>query len=439
MELLFKKSKNFWATFFVIFLLVEVSSAQNYSVEDSISEKMFIENKFAAIIEYSKTNTEAFKSEKLKLRKALSYYYTHNYSKALMEFDSILKEYNNKLAKDYYLLTLEKLSRFDDLQWLNYRKEKKSKPIFSFILYNGLLIGNKKQVPELITKDKNYAHVTFPLNISINSFIFDCKINPNLRFLLGYSYNSLNSYNYVNFDNKHKFESKFPWKQNGFYGMILYKPKQNFELGVFYNYFVSTGTITYGTPPNPPPKDPTNFKLNFINEDINSSGFALGTHFKFQQPYFTFEVNPALFSLGSLKQFQSENTLSVLPFGNHKIYLISKLFIQKDSANFNSPFSLSLGRKFSNSFWLRAGYFYGNNNNLIAFWGSGIFTSLDNTRNYVDLEASFFLKKFTFVPRLVLYNRSIDYTNFRMQDQFSGLSAFNYQRIQASITLKYTL
>ena len=440
MELLFKKSKNYWATFFVIFLMVEISSAQNYSVEDSVSEKMFIENNFLEVIKYSKTNSEAFKKENLKLRKALSYYYTQNYSKALMELDSIVKQFNNKLANDYYLLSLEKLSRFEDLQWLNYEKEKKSKPIFSFILYNGLLIGNKNQVPSLITKEKDYAHVTFPLNVSINSFIIDCKLNPKLRFFAGYSYNSLTSYNFVNYKDSQKKESYFPWKQNGFYGMILFKPKQNVELGAFYNYFVSKGTITIGTPKNQ--KDTSDHTLNFPNVDINSKGFAIGTHFKFQQPYFTFEINPAFFSMGSTKQFQSENTISVLPLGNHKIYLVGKLFIQKDSVKVNLPLSLSIGRKFSNSFWLRAGYFYGNNNNLIAFWGSGIFTSLDNTRNYVDLEASIFIKKFTFVPRVVLYSRSIDYVNFRQPKPYETpepLSSFNYQRIQASVTIKYTL
>jgi len=57
MELLFKKAKNFWPTLFVIFFMVEISSAQNYSVEDSISEKMFIDNKFDEVINYSKKNT----------------------------------------------------------------------------------------------------------------------------------------------------------------------------------------------------------------------------------------------------------------------------------------------------------------------------------------------------------------------------------------------
>ena len=50
-----------------------------------------------------------------------------------------------------------------------------------------------------------------------------------------------------------------------------------------------------------------------------------------------------------------------------------------------------------------------------------------------------FIKKFTFVPRVVLYNRSIDYTNYRIPGSTSGVSSFNYQRIQTSLTLKYTL
>jgi hypothetical protein len=437
MELLFKKTKNFWAIVFVIFLMVEISSAQNYSVEDSVSEKMFIENKFDEVIKYSKQNAEAFKLEKLKLRKALSYYYNQNYSKALIELDSLSKEFNNKLANEYYLLTLEKLSRFEDIQWLSYNKERKSKHLLTLTLYNGILIGNKNQVPQLTSRNKNYAHVTFPENISINSFIVDYKLNPKWRFFLGYSYNKLTSYNLVNYNSQKK-EAEYPWIQNGLYGMVLYKPKQNFELGAFYNYFVSTGTITIGLPFGQPDNN-NNTKINYSNQDINSSGFALGTHFKFQRPFFTFEFNPALFSLGSLKQFQSENTLSILPFGNHKLYLVGKLFIQKDSANFNSPFSISLGKKFNNKFWLRTGYFNGNNNNLIAFWGSGIFTSLDNTRSYFDIEASIFIKKFTFVPRVVLYNRSIDYANFAMPGAPGGISTFNYQRLQASITLKYTL
>jgi hypothetical protein len=40
---------------------------------------MFIDNKFDEVINYSKKNTEAFKLEKLKLRKALCYYYNQNY------------------------------------------------------------------------------------------------------------------------------------------------------------------------------------------------------------------------------------------------------------------------------------------------------------------------------------------------------------------------
>ena len=132
MELLFKKAKNFWPTLFVIFFMVEISSAQNYSVEDSISEKMFIDNKFDEVINYSKKNTEAFKLEKLKLRKALCYYYNQNYSKALILLDSLSKEFNNKLAIDYYFLTLEKLSRFEDIQWLSYNKEKKENAITYF-------------------------------------------------------------------------------------------------------------------------------------------------------------------------------------------------------------------------------------------------------------------------------------------------------------------
>jgi hypothetical protein len=435
MELLFKKTKNFWAIVFIVFLTVELSSAQNYFLEDSITERMFIENKFDEIINFSKNNKEAFKSEKLKLRKALSYYYNQNYSRALLELDSISKEFNSKLANEYYLLALEKLSRFDDLEWLSHQKGKKVKPKLSFVLYSGFLFGNKNQVPKLLSNGTNYAHLTFPQNISINSFIIDYKINPRLRFFLGYSYNTLNSYNLVAHNNNLKKELTFPWKQNGFYGMTLYKPKQNFELGVFYNYFVNTGTITYGY--FDALKDPS--KLIYANEDINSRGFALGSHFKFQRPFFSLEVNPAFFSMGSLKQLQSENTLSFFPLGNHKIYFAGKVFIQKDSANFYSPFSLSVGTKFSKAFWLRAGYFNGNNNNLIAFWGSGIFTSLDNTRHYFDIEASIFIKKFTFVPRVVLYNRSIDYTNYRIPGSTSGISSFNYRRIQTSLTLKYTL
>jgi len=417
--------------------MVEISSAQNYSVEDSISEKMFIDNKFDEVINYSKKNTEAFKLEKLKLRKALCYYYNQNYSKALILLDSLSKEFNNKLAIDYYFLTLEKLSRFEDIQWLSYNKEKKSKPLLTLTLYNGILIGNKNQVAQLTSDTKNYAHVVFPENISINSFIVDYKLNPKWRFFLGYSYNKLTSYNLVNYNNQKK-EVEFPWIQNGFYGMAVYKPKQNFELGVFYNYFVSTGTITYGIPAGVPDKN-NNIRLNYFNNDINSSGFALGAHFKIQRPFFTFETNPAIFSLGTFKQIQSENTISILPLGNHKLYVVGKLFLQKDSANFNSPFSISLGKKFNNTLWFRAGYFNGNNNNLIAFWGSGIFTSLDNTRHYFDIEASIFIKKFTFVPRVVLYNRSIDYTNYRIPGSTSGVSSFNYQRIQTSLTLKYTL
>jgi hypothetical protein len=437
MELLFKKTKNFWATVFVIFLVVEISSAQNYALEDSISETMFIQNKFAEVIEYSQNNTKAFKSEKLKIRKALSYYYLENYSKALIELDSISKEYNSKLANDYYLLSLEKLSRFDELEWLNYKKYKKYKPQISLVLYSGFLIGNKNQVPPLLHQGKNYAHVTFPENISINSFILDYKLNPTFRFFFGYSYNRLQSYNLVNYKNSQIKELSFPWQQNGFYGMVLYKPKQNFELGLFYNYFASTGTITYGLQNNG--RDSLNRPIIFENLDVNSRGYALGTHFKFQRPFFTFEFNPALFSLGTLKQFQSENTLSIFPFGNHKLYVVGKLFVQKDTANFNSPFSISVAKKFSNTFWLRAGFFNGNNNNLIAFWGSGIFTSLDNTRNYVDLEASLFIKKFAIVPRVVFYNRSIEYMNYNIPGNTFETSTFNYQRIQTSITLKYTL
>lgn len=432
MDIFNKKQKSFGIACILIFFNLNLVYSQIQLKEDSISEILYSEMKYKDVVALSKKHPEAFSNEKLRLRKALSNYFLNNYSSALMDLEILAKDQSNSIAKNYYNLCLEKLSKNSDIEWIKYNKDKKYKIQRSLLFYNGVIMGEAKQIPDYkgLSKDVDYAQLIFPLDVYSHTLLLNSKVNPLFSYTIGGSYNHLQTVNVVS-DSVEAKSRLAKWNQSNVYFNFSHRPVLNFEWGLFGNFFNSKGSIFYGE------KNKYN-TYNYYSYQFSKNGYAIGAHTTFYHPFFTLELNPSYFSFNSVNQLQLENSLTYLPFGNHSFYLVGKVFLQKEKASIKNPLNISFGRKFSNKFWFRLGYFHGNNNNLVAYGGSGILTSLDNTKKYIDFEGYFFLKKFTLQPRVVIYDRSINLYTPTQANQTSS-SSFTYQRAQFSLIIKYTL